>query len=97
MKRLAAIMALASFAFTAGAADIYQQFAQGNSDLRTQPNHYQGTVQRGVGANIDRYQGWADGNSDLFSSSDVGSTDLQMADHQSPNVYRGFSGNPDLR
>ncbi len=96
MKRYAAIIALASFATAAVADGIYQQFSEGNSDLSTQPNHYVGATQRGVGASVDRYQGWADGNGDLFKSSDAGITDPQMSDHQSPDVYRSFSDNPDL-
>ena len=96
MKRFAAIIALASFATAAGAADIYQQFSQRNSDLRVQPNHYVGATQRGVGASVDRYQGWADGNGDLFSSSDAWITNPPMSDHQLPDVYRGFADDPDL-
>ena len=96
MKRFASLIALASFATAAGATDIYQQFSEGNSDLRAQPNEYMGTTQRGVGASVDRYQGWADGNGDLFKRSDAGIADPHMSNHQLPNVYRGFSGDPNL-
>ncbi len=97
MKTFAAIIALASFASMAGATDIYQEFSQGNSDLRAQPNHYVGATQRSVGASVDRYQGWADGNDDLFGTSDAGISDPQMSDHQLPDVYRDFGDNPDLQ
>ncbi|MGB5736136.1 MAG: hypothetical protein WBM40_16995 [Thiohalocapsa sp.] len=96
MKKIASLIALASFATAAGATDIYQQFSEGNPDLRAQPNEYMGTTQRGVGASVDRYQGWADGNGDLFRSSDVGISDPHMSDHQLPDVYRNFNDNPDL-
>ena len=96
MKRFAAFIAIASFATLAGADNVYQQFAQDNSDLSTQPNQYVGATQRGVGASVDRYQSWADGNSDLFGSPGAGITNPPMSDHQLPDVYRGFADDPDL-
>jgi hypothetical protein len=98
MNRLTAAIALGPFAavlFVSGvtADDIYQGFAAGNPDLRAESNDYvgSGVIQRGVGDSIDRYQGWADGNGDLFRRFDA-----PVDDHEPPNVYEGFRGNPDL-
>lgn len=76
-----------------GAEDIYRDFAAGNPDLRVESGDYAGTavIQRGVGDSIDRYQGWSDGNGDLFKRFDA-----PVDDHEPPNVYEGFRGNPDL-
>jgi hypothetical protein len=94
MNGLTAMIAAGLFAATTVAADeVYQGFAQGNPDLRAQPNQFigGGVTQRGVGDSIDRYQGWGDDNGDLFNRFDA-STDT----YEAPRIYQGFAGNPDL-
>ena len=49
-------------------------------------------VQPGVGADLDRYQGVADGNADLFNVM----LDGQSSSHETPQIYSGAQGNPDL-
>jgi hypothetical protein len=89
------ITAAALIAANIGAAEIYHGLAEGNSDLSTQrvsAEDFVG-VQPSVGASIDRYHGWADGNPDLFKSERSGPTDSG----NSPDIYTGLGGNPDLR
>ena len=96
MKTILATVAATLFAANVSAGDIYHGFAQGNPDLHFD---YSGNsseitaVQPGVGSDFDRYRGWADGNPDLFSDA----RHSTVVSHSSPaDVYRGFSGNPDL-
>lgn len=96
MHRPAAVIAAAMFTAGATADEVYQQFAQGNSDLRAQPNMVTGVAQRGVGVSVERYQGWADGNGDLFGNSDALAIQPGATDSAPPNIYPGLGGNPDL-
>jgi len=93
MNRLTVAIGAALLATAAGADDFYQGFAQGNQDLRPVANPYtsSGVIQRGVGDSLDRYQGWADGNNDLFKRFQA-----PVDGHERPDIYRGFSGDPDL-
>jgi hypothetical protein len=93
MNRPTAVFLASLFATTAGAADVYQDFARGNRDLRTEPNDFtaSGVIQYGVGDSVDRYQGWADGNPDFLKRFDA-----PVTHHEPPNIYQGARGNPDL-
>ena len=79
-------------AATVSAANVYQGFA-GNPDLVRQYNAVETTaVQPGIGSDIDRYHGIADGNADLFNVM----LDGQRSSHETPQIYAGAEGNPDL-
>ena len=84
--------AVAATLFTAAAnvsaANVYQGFA-GNPDLVRQYNAVETTaVQPGIGSDIDRYHGIAD----LFNLM----LDGQRSSHETPQIYAGAEGNPDL-
>ena len=70
MKTIITAAAAALFAANVSAVEIYQGFADGNSDLTTQrvsANDFAG-VQPSIGDSVSRYQGWDEGNSDLFKA-----------------------------
>jgi len=88
------ITAAALFAANIGAAEIYHDLAEGNSDLATQrvsAEDFVG-VQPSVGDSIDRYHGWADGNPDLFKADRSGPNGATS----DPDIYQSQGGNPDL-
>ena len=90
------ILATAAFLFATSiqAADSRQQFVMDNPDTDNSRGFYQGVtaIQSGVGAALDRYQGVADGNADLFNVM----LDGQSSSHETPQIYAGAEGNPDL-
>ena len=94
MKRLLAVIVSSVFATGVGAADIYQGFGTGNSDLTTQRLSAEDFVgaQPSVGDSVSRYQGWAKGNPDLFAADRSGPS----GSGDDPNIYKSISGNPDL-
>ena len=97
MKTQIIISAIAAslFAASVGATDIYHGWGQGNSDLYSSSvtaGDRLASVQPGIGSNFDRYHGFADGNQDLFSGYSQGG----VSNAGSADVYKGFSGNPDL-
>ncbi len=97
MKKLMPIMTgvlLAAAISTPAAADVYSGFT-GNSDLYRglDRSDEMSAAQPGVGDSFDRYHGWGDGNPDLFSDEAVTQAPRR---YSSPDVYRGFTGNPDL-
>ena len=64
MKTIITTAAAALFAANVGAVEIYQGFADGNSDLTTQrvaTSDFAG-AQPSIGDGVSRYQGWAEGN-----------------------------------
>ena len=74
------------------AANVYQGFAD-NPDLVHQYNTVDTTaMQPGIGSDIDRYHGVADDNADLFNVM----LDGQSSSHETPQIYAGAEGNPDL-
>ena len=94
MKRLFTVIASSLFAAGVSAHDVYGELGKGNSDVSDQhpPQNQMTALQPSIGDRFDRYQGVADGNSDLFTSDHNGLTDAG----DSPNIYKGVSGNPDL-
>lgn len=90
------ILATAAFLFATSiqAADSRQHFVMGNPDSDNGRGFYRGVmaIQPGVGTDLDRYQGIADGNADLFNVM----LDGQRSRHESPRIYAGAEGNPDL-
>ena len=96
MKRLIAIIAATGFATVVSAAsdvNVYGSFADGNPDLSGGADRFGGVtaIQPGVGDSLDHYGGWANGNPDLFTS-----TMIKSSPSETPNIYGGFSGSPDL-
>ena len=96
MKRLVAAIASSMFMVSAGAADVYQGWAEGNSDLH--PHGVQNVddvvgIQPGVGDSLYIYGGFRDGNGDLFT----GSASTGWSANKDADIYGGFGrGNPDL-
>ena len=90
------ILATAAFLFTTSiqAADSRQQFVMDNPDTDNSRSFYRGVtaMQPGVGVDLDRYQGFADRNPDLFNVR----LDGQCSSHETPQIYAGADGNPDL-
>ncbi len=94
-KTLISAIAISLFSATAAAGDIYNGWSEGSSDLYSGGINSSDTVaasQPGIGSDFDRYHGFADGNSDLFSDHSV----MSLSSSESADVYKGFSGNPDL-
>jgi hypothetical protein len=95
MKTIIITAAAAVFAANISAAEIYHALADGNSDLS--PQHVSAEdfvgVQPSVGDSVPRYHGWDEGNADLFKAE--GSQSRTSTGR--PDIYSGFSGNPDLR
>ena len=94
MKTIITAAAAALFAANVSAVEIYQGFADGNSDLsapRVSAADFTG-VQPSVGDSVDRYQGFADGNSDLFK----GDGTQERSSTGRPDIYMNVSENPDL-
>ena len=94
MKTIITAAATALFAANVSAVEIYQGFADGNSDLTTQrvsANDFAG-VQPSIGDSVSRYQGWDEGNSDLFKADGT----QERASTGRPDIYMNVSGNPDL-
>ena len=93
MKTLFVTVAMGIMAANAGASEVYRGFEQGNPDLSTQhvsARDFVG-VQPSIGDRIERYHGLAEGNPDLFKTAEIRTTSSN-----DPQVYHGFSGNPDL-
>ena len=94
-KTIIATAAAALFAANVSAVEIYHGFADGNEDLSPQrvgAEDFVG-VQPSVGDSVSRYHGWDEGNSDLFK----GDGRQSRTSTGRPDIYSGFSGNPDLR
>lgn len=86
------------FMASAGAADIYHGFADGNLDLHSESASRMtdsvSGVQPGVGDRVEIYRGFQTGNSDLFSGSTTsgGGSAVQFR-----SIYGGFGdSNSDL-
>ena len=95
MKTIITTAAAALFAANVGAVEIYQGFADGNSDLTTQrvaTSDFAG-AQPSIGDGVSRYQGWAEGNPDLFKADRSGSS----GSTSDPDIYMDLGGNPDLQ
>ena len=95
MKSIITAAAATLFAANVSAVDIYHGVQEGNSDLspqRLSAEDFAG-VQPRIGDSVDRYHGWDEGNADLFK----GDGTLSRESTGRPNIYSGFSGNPDLR
>ena len=94
MKTIITAAAAALFAANVSAVEIYQGFADGNSDVSTQrvsADYFLG-VQPSVGDSVSRYHGWAEGNPDLFK----GDGSQERLSTGRPDIYMNVSGNPDL-
>ncbi len=95
MKTIITAAAAALFAANVSAVEIYQGFADGNSDLTTQrvsAIDYAG-VQPSIGDSVSRYHGWDDGNPDLFKADG----NQERPSTGRPDIYMNVSGNPDLQ
>ena len=95
MKTSITTAAAALFAANVSAVEIYQGFAEGNSDLstvRVSASDFTG-VQPSIGDSVSRYHGWDEGNSDLFKGD--GSQERESTGR--PDIYMNTSGNPDLQ
>ena len=92
MKRLLAVIVSSVFAAGVSAADWYDDFTDGNSDVsnqRVSAADFTG-VQPSVGDSVSRYHSLARANPDLFEAS--GTTKSS----DDPDIYKSVSGNPDL-
>lgn len=98
MNRLIAVFTAMLFVASASASHVYHGLAEKDSNLYGYGRDDGGVVgvQPGIGDRVDIYGGFGRGNKDLSPNPFRGGTNVPNPDTELPQIYQGFSGDPNL-